>query len=215
MNYSELSQAVSDWLNKDSIDKIVPTIIRFAQQELENNLRIRPMEYVPTPSTLTAGSADLDIPDDYLELKYLNLIRDNTRYPVEYRIDIKELISLNTDLTESDTPSMIARVGDSLIFDVLSDVDYTLDWCYYRRLPTLVASAVGSPPGNSNWWSVNAEEAFLMTCLVKAGRYVSGITAEDKKKWKDASDDAIEQVRLKDNQESYSGVVLRSEPFKI
>ena len=43
MNYAELAQAICDWSNKSSIDKVLPTVIRFGQRDLEDDLRIRPM----------------------------------------------------------------------------------------------------------------------------------------------------------------------------
>lgn len=215
MNYAELSMAIADWANKDQIDKVLPTIIRFGQRDLEDALRIRPMEYLPTTSTLAAATATLAMPTDFLEVKYLMLLNGTSRYPIDYKADIRQMYQLATVTSDTGLPSMIAQVGDNLIFDVTTDIAYTLDWCYYRRLPVLVASAAGTPPGNTNWWSENAEEAFLMSCLNKLSLYVTGISAEDKKKWENAALVTRENLRLRYAKEATGGVTLRTEPYRI
>ena len=210
MNYAELAMAISDWLNKDQIDKVLPTIIRFGQRDLEDNLRIRPMEYHPTTSSLSAGEDALALPSDFLELIYLVLIKDNVRYPVDGREAARVLYTERPSVTETGIPRKVARVADDFVFDVLTDAVYTRDWSYYRRLPVLVAAA----PNNTNWWSENAEEAFLMSCLNKASMYVSGIPEGDKKKWADGNLLAREGLKFKEARETTGGSVLRSSNWK-
>jgi hypothetical protein len=214
MNYAELSQAISDWLNKDSLDKVMPTIIRFGQRDLEDNLRIRPMEYHPATASVAAGEDALALPSDFLELIFLVLIKDNVRYPVDGRETARVLYTERPSVTETGIPRKVARVADDFVFDVLTDVIYTRDWSYYRRLPVLVASAAGTPAGNSNWWSESAEEAFLMSCLNKASLYVSGITDGDKKKWLEAYLLNLDRLRLREARETTGGNIIRSSNWK-
>jgi hypothetical protein len=211
MNYAELSMAISDWLNRDQIDKVLPTIIRFGQRDLEDNLRIRPMEYHPTTASVSAGEDALALPSDFLELIYLVLIKDNVRYVVDGRESSRVLYTERPSVTETGTPSRVARVADDLVFDVLTDVIYTRDWSYYRRLPALVAAA----PNNTNWWSENAEEALLMSCLNKASLYVTGISEGDKKKWAEAALFTRERLKFNEAREATGGHVMRSTPFSL
>jgi len=215
MNYAELSQAISEWLNKDSLDKVMPTIIRFGQRDLEDNLRIRPMEYHPTTASVAAGEDALALPSDYLEMIYLQFILSNTRYPIVVRDSPAGMYAAHPSTTETGVPKVVTRVADDLVFDVLTDVVYTRDWTYYRRLPVLVASAAGTPAGNSNWWSENAEEAFLMSCLNKASLYVSGVPEGDKKKWAEAY--VLNLGRLKDREarETTGGNIIRSTAWGV
>jgi hypothetical protein len=210
MNYAELSMAISDWLNKDQIDKVIPTIIRFGQRDLEDNLRIRPMEYHPVTANVNSGEDALALPSDYLELIYLQLIKDNVRYPVRLREAPAEMYDVRSSTTETGIPQFVSRVADDLVFDVLTDAIYSRDWAYYRRLPVLVASTAGTPPGNTNWWSESAEEAFLMSCLNKASLYVTGITEGDKKKWAEAYVLNLDRLRTREAKETTGGNVIRS-----
>jgi hypothetical protein len=214
MNYAELSMAISDWLNRDQIDKVLPTIIRFGQRDLEDNLRIRPMEYHPTTASVNAGEDALALPSDFLEMIFLQLIKDNVRYPIVYRDSSLMMYTERPSVTETGVPAKVARVADELVFDVLTDAIYTRDWAYYRRLPVLVASAAGTPPGNTNWWSENAEKAFLMACLDNASLYVTGIPEGDKAKWKEAALTTRESLKLKEAWETTGGHVIRSTPWK-
>jgi len=213
MNYAELSMAISDWLNKDQIDKVLPTIIRFGQRDLEDNLRIRPMEYHPTTATVNAGEDALALPSDFLELIYLQLILSGARYPIECRESPLVMYSGRYSTTETGLPQAVTRIGDDLFFDVLLDVAYTRDWAYYRRLPVLIASATGG--ANTNWWSESAEEAFLMSCLNKASLYVTGITEGDKKKWAEAYALNLDRLRLREARETTGGNIIRSSAWNI
>jgi len=210
MNYAELSMAISDWLNKDSLDKVLPTIIRFGQRDLEDDLRIRPMEYHPVTANISAATASLALPSDFLELIYLVLIKDDVRYVVDGRESSRALYTERPSATETGTPCKVARVADDLVFDVLTDSAYTRDWFYYRRLPVLVATA----PNNTNWWSEYAEEALLMSCLNKASGYVTGISAEDKAKWKEGALFTRENLKFNDAREATGGHVMRSSNWK-
>jgi len=214
MNYAELSMAISDWLNKDSIDNVIPTIIRFGQRDLEDNLRIRPMEYHPATATVSAGEDALALPSDFLEMIYLQLIKDNVRYPIRCRLSPADHYDQFQAVTDTGLPEVVTRVADDLVFDALLDVDYTRDWCYYRRLPVLTAVTTGDIPPNSNWWSVNAEEAFLMSCLNKSSLYVTGIQDSDKKKWAEAYAFNLEKLRFNEARETTGGNVLRSSNWK-
>jgi len=211
MNYAELSMAISDWLNKDSLDKVLPTIIRFGQRDLEDSLRIRPMEYHPVTASLAAATALLALSSDFLELIYLMLIKDDVRYVVDGRESSRALYTERLSATETGTPCKVARVADDLVFDVLTDSAYIRDWSYYRRLPVLVAAT----PNNTNWWSEHAEEALLMSCLNKASGYVTGILKEDKEKWKEAALQTREVLRLRFAAEETGGATHRSKPFSL
>jgi len=215
MNYAELSMAIMDWSNKDSIDKIMPTVIRFGQRDLEDNLRIRPMEYHPATATVSAGEDALALPSDFLEMILLQLIKDDVRYPIIDRDSPLVIYTERPSVTETGLPCKVARVADDLVFDVLTDVAYTRDWIYYRRLPVLVASASGDPPGNSNWWSENAEEALLFSCLTKLSMYVTGVSDSDKKKWQDAYDAAKAVLMFKEARETTGGHIVRTSPWNI
>jgi hypothetical protein len=211
MNFAELSMAISDWLNRDQIDKVIPTIIRFGQRDLEDNLRIRPMEYHPATASVSAGEDALALPSGFLEMILLQLIKDNVRYPIVDRDSPLVMYSERPSVTETGTPCKVVRVADDLVFDVLTDVTYTRDWIYYRRLAALVAAA----PNNTNWWSENAEEALLMSCLNKASLYVTGIQDGDKKKWADAALETRNRLILNDAKEATGGHVMRSTPFSL
>jgi hypothetical protein len=218
MNYSELSQAISDWLNKSSLDKIMPTLIRFGQRDLEDNLRIRPMEYHPATASIAAATASLALPSDFLELIFLELQKDGIRYVVDGRESTRVLHRERPSITTPGVPRRITRIADDFYFDFVTDAAYTRDWSYYRRLPVLTSSTTvpqGGVAPNSNWWSENAEEAFLMSCLNKSSMYVTGISAEDKKKWKDGYLEARENLRLRFAKEETGGATHRSTPFSL
>jgi len=169
------------------------------------------MEYHPATASLSLGEDAIALPSDYLELIYLQLIKDNVRYTVAYRESPLRMYAEMQDVTETGIPTAVTRVADDLVFDVLTDAVYTRDWAYYRRLTVLSAAA----PNNTNWWSESAEEAFLMSCLNKASLYVTGISEGDKAKWKEAYALNLERLRLREAWETTGGNVIRSTAWTI
>jgi len=217
MNYAELSQAISEWSSKDSIDKVMPTIIRFGQRDLEDNLRIRAMEYHPTTASVTAGSSYLALPADFLEMIYAQIIFQNVKYPLDVRVAPRDHNEAFQSTTDTGMPEVCTLLGDNLYFDVLTDQAYTRDWAYYRRLPVLTKDTtvpVGGSAPNSNWWSENAEEAFLMSCLNKLSMYVPGIQESDKKKWAEAALATKGALKTREALEKTGGTTLRSANWK-
>ena len=172
------------------------------------------MEYHPATASVAAGEDALALPSDFLEMIFLQLIKDTVRYPIIDRDSPLVLYSERPSITETGVPSKVARVADELVFDVLTDAIYTRDWIYYRRLPVLTASTTGTPIPNSNWWSEQAEKAFLMACLDNASLYVTGISEGDKKKWKEAAITTREDLKFKEARETTGGSVLRSSNWK-
>ena len=169
------------------------------------------MEYHPTTASLSAGEDALTLPSDFLEMIFLQLIKDNVRYPIVDRDSPLMMYTERPSVTETGTPSKVARVADELVFDVLTDVIYTRDWTYYRRLPVLVVAA----PNNTNWWSEQAEEALLMSCLNKASLYVTGISEGDKKKWAEAYALNLERLRIREARETTGGNIIRSTAWRV
>jgi hypothetical protein len=175
------------------------------------------MEYHPATASVSAGEDALALPSDFLEMIYLQLIKDNVRYPIVDRDSPVVMYSERPSVTETGVPRKVARVADDLVFDVLTDAIYTRDWSYYRRLPVLTASTtvpLGGVAPNSNWWSEQAEKAFLMACLDNASLYVTGISEGDKKKWKEAALTTREDLKFKEARETTGGHVMRSTPWK-
>jgi len=215
MNYSTLCQAIMDWLNKDNIASVLPYIVKFGQQDLEDKIfvsgGIRAMEYKPTNAAINAGTATLDVPADYLGLIYMDLLDGENRNPIELRQDVREIIGLNYVTTETGLPRRIYRLEDKFYFDVKTDIQYTREWSYWRRLTTLVEAS----PNNTNWWVANAEEALLMSCLNKASAWVSGIPEGDKKKWEEGAKDARERLILNHHREMTSGATMRTEGWTL
>lgn len=77
MNYSELVVNIADWLNRDDLERVIPSFISFGQTYIEDELLKRDimvpdMESTPSYTPFLAkDTRDIDVPSDYHELKYL------------------------------------------------------------------------------------------------------------------------------------------------
>lgn len=142
---------------------LVEDWIRSGQKYLEDNLRIRAMEYFPTPTTINSGTSSIAVPADYILLISLNIIDQNTRYPLEDRLSVHEYNATINNIANTNTgrPTAFGRFGDTFKFDKYTDKEYKYEIGYYRRLTSLTSDA------NTNWWTTNAYEALFFASLVE------------------------------------------------
>ena len=85
MDYYELQVTLAEWLNKDNMSHVIPTLIGFGQDTIEQEgiekdrggLRIPAMEYtvqdVPPTPYLAKNANSITLPSDYIEMIYLAL----------------------------------------------------------------------------------------------------------------------------------------------
>lgn len=158
-NYTDLRDAVSEWLAKSNLSTRAPDFISLAEAELNRRVRIRQNMTTGT-LTLSSGAASVALPTGFLEeieLNYTDQVEALNRAPFD-KIDFE-----NTADSIHARPSWYAITSDSIVFDTEADQDYTLLLRYYRKWD--LAS------DTSNWLMTNAPDAYLFGSLAEAADY--------------------------------------------
>ena len=123
---------------------------------------------VNTTATLIAETNTIPIPTDFIDKISMSLIDGDTYYPPMDYMDSKKFTEYNlvSSSINLGRPLAYMRIGDQFVFDRYADKNYLIDFYYYKKLPVLALDS------DTNWWSLNAEQALLYATLVEAIPYL-------------------------------------------
>ena len=80
--YTELKDAIADWLDRSDLTARIPDFIALAEARINRELRIRPMEVRSTMVT-TADQQYFQLPGGYIQMRNMQLNTNQTT-PLEY-----------------------------------------------------------------------------------------------------------------------------------
>lgn len=201
-SYTTLKVSVASWLAQSNIsagDSVVDDFIDMAEAEVNRRLRVRFME---SALSLTATSATVALPDDYMGLRAIH-IEGDSRYSLEYRAP-EQLNSLDNSAA---TPSFYTIRGDNIVFPADPSSTITVAGTYYAKPAALSTS------NETNWLTTNFPQVYLYAALKQAAIYTSNDA--DVQKYSALLDGALAQVKEADDLERYGPApVMRSEGWR-
>jgi len=160
--YAELKSAVSDFLNRDDLDAVVPTFISLAEAQMQRELR--------HPRMMQRSVGQIDSRYSPVPEYWLETIRFHISTPESRRLELTSLddmMQLRTEARgERGTPTHYAHVGETLEVFPTPDAEYDIELLYYRKIPTL------SDSNASNWILEIAPDAYLYGALVQSAPYL-------------------------------------------
>jgi hypothetical protein len=161
-DYTTLQSALLDWLDRDDMTAVAPTLVQLGENRIYRELRLRSME-ATLNVTIAAGIAP--IPADFLELKEAHVLDNNISYPLHS--ETNEFIYRKYQTRSSDSmPRYISQEGDNFIFGPYPDTTYTIRGTYYKRLTALSAS------NTSNYFTGNGADLLFWASLAEAELYL-------------------------------------------
>lgn len=162
--YTELRQAVADWLNRVDLDQQIPDFIRLAEATFDKTLRNGRM--VATASIpLTSNTRKVNAPTDMLEPLFLTDSSDED-FPLE-QVTIAQLTMLRrARLRTTGKPRFYAMVGRAFELGPTPAAAGTLECVYYQQIPRLSASVA------TNWVLDYHPDLYLYTSLLHAAPFL-------------------------------------------
>ena len=163
-NYTNISAAVSDWLNRatsaDVTDSVEDFII-LAQRNIQRDVRIPPMEVGPTTLTIVSGQAT--IPTSMLDVK--EMVGDNgvTAWDIKRGSYAEALHLRNSD---QQGPQVFDTTGSNFEFGPEPSSGVTVRVVYYQELEFI------SETVDTNWFSQFAPETILYGALEEAAIFI-------------------------------------------
>jgi hypothetical protein len=161
--YSELQAAVASWLARPGDPTLVPFIpdfVRLAEARLNRDLRLRGMQH---RATAEAESAFLALPDDFLEMRNLQLDTDPAT-----RLELMSPEQMDTLGAGSrrGRPRWYSVVGSEIQLAPAPDGPYTVEMIYWSRVPPLT---LAEPV---NWLLAEAPDVYLYAALIEAMAFI-------------------------------------------
>lgn len=228
MKYAKFQQQVADFINKSNLAHIIPTLIRYGQELLEEELRLETM-IVNQTNDVGIGDQSFLEPALFIEMKSVRLMSASAtheKYPPlvkkewDYFSDNKlpltdagrpdkYAISNVVETVESSLPDtgITALTAESFVFNRPAGEAYLIEQTFYRKQAVMVEDE------DANWWLTNAEEAFLYATLVKARGYLA---KDDPRRdqWAGQYIIAKDSIIAKDNRARRGGQISRNKPWR-
>jgi hypothetical protein len=159
VDYSELKQAVADWLMRPDLESVIPTFIMFAEAEFNRRLRTREMLH---REGLTFQDGKAELPPDYRDHK--SVLIEDADAPLEYfPVDSLHL------LTQTGDPRYYTIIEERMV-QAHPKPDGTLsgEILYYADIRPLS----DTPGRGTNWLLKKHPDAYLYTTLIQSAPYL-------------------------------------------
>jgi hypothetical protein len=175
MNYTELTQALQDYLetSETSFVSNIPTFVQQAEERIYRSVQIPELRKNATAAT-TAGNQYLARPSDFLSVFSLAVIDGSGNYSYLYDKDVNFIREAYPSASTQGLPKYYAQFnGDQVgsegnfILGPTPNSAYATELHYYYDPPSIVDTG-------TSWLGTNAETALLYGSLVEAYTYLKG-----------------------------------------
>lgn len=161
-SYSELKQAIADWLNRTDLEQRIPDFIALAEATLNKVMRSTKMVTSGT-AAITSGVAA--VPATALELLYVQ-VTGSPESPLE-QVTLTQLMMLRRSrLRSQGTPRFFAVVGREMRVCPVPAGATSLSLDYYQTIPAL------SDSNTTNWLLEDSPDIYLYTALMHAAPFL-------------------------------------------
>jgi len=199
--FTELKDAVADWLDRSDLTARIPDFIALAEARLNRDLRIRPMEVRSTMIT-TVNQQYFQLPGGYIQMRNMQL-NTNPTTPLEYITP--EMLDRLYGSTTTGKPRAYSLIGDEIQLAPIPDSTYTVEMAFYEKFTSLGDGSSGTV--TSNWLTKNAPDVLLYGALLEAEPFIKN--DERVNLWINAYNSAITRIQDADDRDRHSGSAMR------
>ena len=199
--FTELKDAVADWLDRSDLTARIPDFITLAETRINRELRIRSME-VRSTMTTTAGSQYFNLPGGYIQMRNIQL-NTNPVTPLEYITP--EMMDRLYGSSTTGKPRAYTLIGDEIQLSPIPDSTYSLEMAFYEKFAPLGDGTGGSVV--SNWLTSNAPDVLLYGSLLEAEPFIKN--DERIGVWVNAYNSAVTKIQSADARDRHSGSAMR------
>ena len=194
--YAELQTSIAGYLARSDLTTQIPDFITLAETRLRRDLRIRQM-LSTTTLTCTSGTATVNIPSDFLEVKDF-VVTGNPVMPLNY--ESPSLFSRNSRSMDAGKPLNYTVLATTFKLAPIPDSNYTLSLVYSIAPPFLSTS------NTSNTFLTVCPDLLLYASLLEAEPYLMNDARVNT--WGTMFDRAMSSLTRSDEKGQYSGVPL-------
>ena len=188
-NYTELKDAIADWLDRSDLTSRIPDFIRLAELRIYRDLRIPPMEAVVS---IVSTNNKIELPANYIEMKSV-ILQGNPNTHLK-RVSYRD----QSQSTEVGIPSTYSRRANEIQVHPTPDGTRTYELYYWADLGSL-----GDEVDGQNWFSENAPDLILYGALLEASPYLKD--DERTAVWQAAFSESMRKVQKMADESEWSG----------
>ena len=196
-NYSELTTAVANWLDRDDLTLRIPEFIALAEARFNRALRLRSMEAKYTANTV-AGQRNLALPTGYIQMRNFQV---NTSPLTTLSYVTPEIYDRIWGGSTSGTPKFYTILANEISLGPIPASVQEVEMLFYKNFENL-SSVVAT-----NWLITNAPDVYLYGAMMQAEPFI--MNDERVPMWKMALDEGISSLQEQDNKDRHSGSALR------
>ena len=199
--FTELKDAIADWLDRSDLTARIPDFITLAEARLNRDLRIRPMEVRSSMET-TSGQQYFNLPGGYIQMRNIQL-NTNPTAPLEYITP--EMLDRLYGSSTTGKPRAYSLIGDEIQLAPIPDSDYTVEMAFYEKFTPLGDGTSGTV--TTNWLTTNAPDVLLYGALLEAEPFIKN--DERIRLWLSAYEGAVKKIQDADARDRHSGSAMR------
>jgi len=205
--YSDLQNAVGNWLARGDLATYIPDFIALAEQRIfygsddpsfpSPPLRVRGMEQEtdPTSFVTAAGNPKLALPSGFLEARAIYL---NTNPPADLNFVTQKQLNADWVGAASGPPRVYTFQGNTLRFGPTPDAAYGIVLTYYGKFDPLSVTP-------TNWLLSNAPGIYLYATLLEAQPFI--MNDERLPMWAGLLGAATRSLMQADRQDRFGGQI--------
>lgn len=166
-DYTTLSTAVGNYLDRDDLSTFIPNFIEAAEQIVYRKVKHRGIETEFTSTTAGGGLVALSGLTNFRNMKWVRVSSTPGVFLEPMTIEGLYRAFPNRSVASSQ-PRAYARDGANFIFGPAAANGVNLDGVYYALLANLGSS------NTTNWFTANAPEVLLYGALMSAEPFLAG-----------------------------------------
>ena len=199
--FTELKDAIADWLDRSDLTARIPDFIALAEARINRELRIRPME-VRSTMYATVDQQYFNLPGGYIQMRNIQL-NTNPTTPLEYITP--EMLDRLYGSTTTGKPRAYTLIGDEIQLAPIPDSAYQIEMAFYEKFTALGDGTSGTV--TSNWLTKNAPDVLLYGSLMEAEPFIKN--DERIPVWLNGYSNAIDKLQKADQRDRHSGSAMR------
>jgi hypothetical protein len=158
--YSELQDAVANWLDRDDLDARIPEFITLAEARMGRELR---KAVTVAPLTIESGAQQISLPDDCVELRSIR--HAGSSYATHLHITTPYGLDQYRE-GASCVPVACAVVNNTLLLHDAANGEYAMEIIYYTAIEAL------SDSNTTNAELTAAPDLYLFGALCEAAPFL-------------------------------------------
>ena len=199
--FTELKDAIADWLDRSDLTARIPDFIALAEARINRELRIRPME-VRSTMYATVDQQYFNLPGGYIQMRNIQL-NTNPTTPLEYITP--EMLDRLYGSTTTGKPRAYTLIGDEIQLAPIPDSAYQIEMAFYEKFTPLGDGTSGTV--TNNWLTANAPDVLLYGALMEAEPFIKN--DERIPVWLNGYSNAIDKLQRQDQRDRHSGSAMR------